>query len=86
MHVYEGGFGLGGVSFNVEDGQRASQIQVLSQGPLNTGALVLLGMDGDRFVNESVPVRHGHVYMNGTWHNPTYPDKMWTVYDQTQAI
>ena len=42
-------------------------------------------MDGDRFVNESVPVRHGHVYMNGTWHNPTYPDKMWTVYDQTQA-
>ena len=85
MHVYEGGFGLGGVSFNVEDGQRASQIQVLSQGPLNTGALVLLGMDGDRFVNESVPVRHGHVYMNGTWHNPTYPDKMWTVYDQTQA-
>ena len=85
MTVYEGGFGLGGVSFNVEEGQRASQIQVLSQGPLNTGALVLLGMDGDRFVNESVPVRHGHVYMNGTWHNPTYPDKMWTVYDQTQA-
>lgn len=85
MHVYEGGFGLGGVSFYVEEGQRASQIQVLSQGPLNTGALVLLGMDGDRFVNESVPVRHGHMYMNGTWHNPIYPDKMWTVYDQTQA-
>ena len=81
----EGGFGLGGVSFYVEEGQRASQIQVLSQGPLNTGALVLLGMDGDRFVNESVPVRHGHMYMNGTWHNPIYPDKMWTVYDQTQA-
>lgn len=85
MHVYEGGFGLGGVSFYVEDGQRASQIQVLSQGPLNTGALVLLGMDGDRFVNESVPVRHGHVYMNGTWHNPIYPEKMWTVYDSAQA-
>ena len=85
MHVYEGGFGLGGVSFMVNDGEHASQIQTLSQGPLNTGALILVGSDGDRFLNESEVVRHGHLYENGVWHNPTYPDRMWTIYDQTQA-
>lgn len=85
MDVYEGGFGLGGVSFKVEPGEHASQIQVLTQGPLNTGALILVGTDGDRFVDESTPVRHGHMYMNGSWRNPIYPDTMWVVYDQTQA-
>lgn len=85
MNVYEGGFGLGGVSFYVDEGEHASQIQVLTQGVLNTGALVLVGTDGDRFLNESEVVRHGHLYENGVWHNPHYPNKMWVVYDQTQA-
>lgn len=85
MHVYEGGFGLGGVSFYVEEGEHASQIQVLTQGPLNTGSLILVGTDGDRFLNESDPVRHGHMYSNGVWRNPQYPEKMWVVYDETKA-
>ncbi len=85
MSVYEGGFGLGGTSFYVEEGEHASQIQVLSQGPLNTGSLILVGTDGNRFLNESDPVRHGHVYNNGVWTNPVYPEKMWVVYDEAQA-
>lgn len=85
MSVYEGGFGLGGTSFKVEEGEHAVQIQVLTQGPLNTGSLILVGTDGDRFLNESAPVRHGHMYANGVWANPTYPEHMWTVYDETKA-
>lgn len=85
MSVYEGGFGLGGTSFNVAEGEHAAQIQVLTQGPLNTGSLILVGTDGNRFLNESVPVRHGHMYNNGVWTNPTYPEKMWVVYDETKA-
>lgn len=85
MHVYEGALGLGGVSFNVGEGEHAQQIETLTKGPLNTGALILVGTDGDRIVNESEIYRHGHIYYNGVWENPRFTDRMWVVYDQTQA-
>ncbi|MCI9146695.1 MAG: FAD-dependent oxidoreductase [Hungatella sp.] len=84
MTAYEGGFGLGGTSFYVNEGENASQIQVLTQGPLNTGSCILVGTDGDRFLNESEVVRHGHLYDNGLWVNPHFPEKMFLMFDQTQ--
>ncbi len=84
MNAYEGGFGLGGTSFYVNEGENASQIQVLTQGPLNTGSCILVGTDGDRFLNESEVVRHGHMYDNGLWVNPHFPEKMFLMFDQTQ--
>lgn len=84
MTAYEGGFGLGGTSFYVAEGENASQIQVLTQGPLNTGSCILVGTDGHRFLNESEVVRHGHLYENGLWENPKFPEKMFLMFDQTQ--
>lgn len=84
MSVYEGGFGLGGTSFVVDEGTNATGIQTLSQGVMNTGALVLVGTDGERFLNESEIVRHGHLYDNGLWENPRFPEKMFVIFDQTQ--
>lgn len=85
MHVYEGGFGLGSTSFKVNEGEHASQISALSLNDFNQGSLILVGTDGDRYLNESEIVRHGHIYNNGVWDNPQYPAKSWVVYDQTKA-
>ncbi|MCD8023261.1 MAG: FAD-binding protein [Lachnospiraceae bacterium] len=84
MNTYEGGFGLGATSFYVDEGEVASNIEYLTQGPLNTGALVLVGTDGERFVNECELPRHGHFYENGLWENPKYPEKLFVIFDQTQ--
>lgn len=85
MHAYEGGFGAGGLSFPVEEGERASQISVLTVNDFNSGSIMILGTDGDRYLREDEIVRHGHMYDNGTWKNPMYPTKSWFVYDQTKA-
>ena len=84
MDCYEGLFGLGGVTWPVEEGVPCAQPATLGQNALNTGATMLVGTDGDRFVNESEIVRHGHLYENGIWENPTYPEKVWYIMDQTQ--
>ncbi|NCB25344.1 MAG: FAD-binding protein [Bacteroidia bacterium] len=84
MSVYEGFFGLGGVSWNVGENAHASWISTLNRDSNNTGATILVGTDGDRFLNESEIVRHGHIYENGIWENPTFPEKIWYIFDQTQ--
>lgn len=84
MDCYEGLFGLGGVTWPVEEGVPCAQPSTLAQNELNTGAAILVGTDGERFVNESETVRHGHLYENGIWENPTYPEKIWYIFDQTQ--
>lgn len=84
MEAYEGLFGLGGVTWPVEDGVPCVTPSTLAQDAVNTGAIILVGTDGDRFVNESETVRHGHLYENGIWENPTYPEKVWYIMDQTQ--
>ena len=71
MDCYEGLFGL-------------DMIATLAQNAVNTGAAILVGTDGDRFVNESETVRHGHLYENGIWENPTFPEKVWYIIDETQ--
>lgn len=84
MDCYEGLFGLGSVTYPVEGGIPCDMIATLAQNAVNTGAAILVGTDGDRFVNESETVRHGHLYENGIWENPTFPEKVWYIIDETQ--
>ena len=84
MDSYEGLFGLGSVTYPVEEGIPCDMIATLAQNAVNTGAAILVGTDGDRFVNESETVRHGHLYENGIWENPTFPEKVWYIIDETQ--
>ncbi len=84
MTCYEGLFGLGGVTWPAEEGTPCAQPCTLTRNALNTGASILVGTDGNRFVNESEIVRHGHLYENGIWGNPTYPEKVWLIFDETQ--
>ncbi len=84
MSCYEGLFGLGGVIWPVELGTNCAQPATLTHNALNTGAAILVGTDGARFLNESELVRHGHLYENGIWENPKYPEKIWYIFDETQ--
>ena len=84
MDCYEGLFGLGSVTYPVEEGIPCDMIATLAQNAVNTGAAILVGTDGDRFVNESETVRHGHLYENGIWENPHYPNAIYLIMDQTQ--
>ena len=84
MDCYEGLFGLGSVTYPVEEGIPCDMIATLAQNAVNTGAAILVGTDCDRFVNESETVRHGHLYENGIWENPTFPEKVWYIIDETQ--
>lgn len=84
MDCYEGLFGLGSVTYPVEEGIPCDMIATLAQNAVNTGAAILVGTVGDRFVNESETVRHGHLYENGIWENPTFPEKVWYIIDETQ--
>lgn len=85
MTSWAGGFGLAGVGFNVPEDRNASQIETLTQGELNTGAVILVGKGGRRWVNESETPRHGKVSNgNGQWVNPAFPDAIFAIYDKTQ--
>lgn len=82
MHVYETLMILGGVSYVVGEGERASFIQA-GQG-MNNGSLVMVGTDGYRFIREDEGNRHGHLYQNGVWQSVKYPERFFLVYDQSK--
>ncbi len=85
MTSYAGGFGLGGLSFMVPEDANAIGIETLTQGEMNTGAVILVGKEGRRWVNESETPRHGKVFTgNGQWLNPEFPDGIYAIYDKTQ--
>lgn len=84
MDAYEGLFGLGSVTYPTEEGVPCEMVATLTQNAMNKGASILVGTDGERFVNESEIVRHGHLYENGIWENPTFPEKIWYIVDETQ--
>ena len=84
MNAYEGGFGVNSCGYAVEPGQAAAQIATLTYNDMTTGAMVIVGTAGERFGNESEIPRHGHLYENGIWENPKYPNKIYMVFDQTQ--
>lgn len=84
MTAYEGGFGANSCGYLVDADKPANQIVTLTRNAMNTGALVIVGTDGMRFANESEIPRHGHLYENGIWENPSYPNKIYMVFDQAQ--
>ncbi|MBQ4088613.1 MAG: FAD-binding protein, partial [Clostridia bacterium] len=84
MAVYEGIGGIGSCTYNVPDGRNAVIVANCRQNTENTGATIIVGTDGYRFMNESEVPRHGHVYENGIWENPRYTNKMFLIYDKTQ--
>lgn len=85
MTSWAGGFGLAGLSFMVPEDRNASQIATLSQNEMNTGAVILVGKEGKRWVNESETPRHGKVSNgNGQWLNPEFPDGIYAIYDKEQ--
>ena len=85
MNAFEGLFGLGGVTWPQEPGTGSCEwLSVLTQNALNTGAAILVGTDGHRFLNESEVVRHGHLYENGVWENPSFSEHTWYIFDETQ--
>lgn len=85
MTSWAGGFGLAGLSWVTKPDMNAHLIQTLTQGPLNTGALILVGKEGRRWVNESETPRHGKVSNgNGQWLNPAFPDGVFAILDADQ--
>ena len=85
MNAFEGLFGLGGTTWPCEpDSGSCAWLSTLVQDGLNTGASILVGTDGYRFLNESEVVRHGHLYENGIWENPKFPEHTWLIFDETQ--
>ncbi|MDO4741649.1 MAG: FMN-binding protein, partial [Eubacteriales bacterium] len=85
MNAFEGLFGLGGVTWPCEPGTGScAWLSVLTLDALNTGAAILVGTDGHRFLNESEVVRHGHLYENGVWENPSFSEHTWYIFDETQ--
>ena len=85
MSVWEGSTGLAGLGYVPPEGMSTTMISACVQGPMNTGACVLVGPCGNRFVNESYIPRHGHVWTgNGLWENPMYPNSVYAIYDKTQ--
>ena len=84
MNVFEGGFGTNSCGYAAENGGLAHQVVTLAHNPMNTGATVIVGTDGERFGNEAEIPRHGHLYENGIWENPHYPNVIYLIMDQTQ--
>lgn len=87
MTSYEGGFGLLGCGYPIEEGKQAASalIATFAQNEMNTGATIVVGDWGKRFGDESITPRHGHMGDgNGIWENPRYPAKMWIIWDATQ--
>ena len=72
---FEGGFGTNSCGYAAENGAQAHQVVTLAHNPMNTGATVIVGTDGERFGNEAEIPRHGHLYKNGIWENPHYTGK-----------
>ncbi len=90
MDVYEGdGIGyFGGLSFLVEEGQRAISAhgQGGAYGPaVANGSVMLLAADGSRYLREDENMRHGHIYQGGTWDNPKRPTRSFLFFDEAQA-
>ena len=84
MAAYEGAFGVNSCGYAVEPGAAAVQCATLTYNSMTTGAMVIVGTEGERFGNESEIPRHGHLYENGIWENPKYPNVIHMIFDQTQ--
>lgn len=75
MNVFEGGFGTNSCGYAAENGGLAHQVVTLAHNPMNTGATVIVGTDGERFGNEAEIPRHGHLYENGHLGEPALSER-----------
>ncbi|RKI95640.1 FAD-binding protein [bacterium D16-34] len=83
MEAFEGNcFALGGISFNVEEGEHAKTFNDLRN---LSGSIVVVGNNGERYLREDVYNRHGHVPSNGDWISPKRPRNTYMVFDQAQS-
>jgi succinate dehydrogenase/fumarate reductase flavoprotein subunit/uncharacterized protein with FMN-binding domain len=78
MEAWEGVASFGGSSFVVNEDEHASAFY------LPNGSLLLVDNAGNRFIREDENTRHGHIYMNGFFHHPVFPEKYYLIYDQAQ--
>lgn len=69
----------------VAENGMAGAAGVLGVRKLIGGSSVSVAEDGSRFVREDEKARHGHVYKNGIWENPTWSLRTFIVYDQAKA-
>ena len=77
--------GLGATGFWMPEGSRAAMPSLGDNKEMCTGACIMVGTWGRRFLNECTTSRHGHIDMgNGAWENPRFPEKFWAIYDQAQ--
>ena len=82
MDVWEGSSQTGAAV--AEDGT-AGAAGVLAVAKLVGGSSITVAGDGSRFVREDEVGRHGHVYENGIWENPSWSLNTYIVYDQKKA-
>jgi succinate dehydrogenase/fumarate reductase flavoprotein subunit/uncharacterized protein with FMN-binding domain len=83
MNVYEGAIGYGGGTSLVVPGN-VQGIFFMLAGPNDNKSHLLVNGNGDRFLDETYFPRHGHIYINDTWHNPVFSEKMYIIFDQGQ--
>ncbi len=69
--------------FTPKDGGGVSN-HSLESGEYGVGSIILVGDDGDRFVDENASHRHGHVYSNGVWRMPVANWAPHIVFDQAE--
>lgn len=49
-------------------------------------AMIIVGGDGTRFMDETAFPRHGHTYLSGTWFTQLIPENSWCVFDETARV
>lgn len=81
MNAWESMPIMAGLGYPAEEGSNTTAVSK----PTESGAYILVGTDGYRFVNEAESSRHGHVYNNGTWDIIRYPGKMYVIFDDTNS-
>jgi uncharacterized protein with FMN-binding domain len=83
MNVYEGAIGYGGgTSLVVPDGTQG--MFFMMAGANDNKSHLLVNGNGSRFLQEDYFPRHGHIYINDSWHNPVWPERMYMIFDQGQ--
>lgn len=77
MEAYEGIGSMAGTSVSIPD-EYASGTTTIA----GNGAVILVGGDGNRYLNEGETSRHGHVKLNDAWVNARRPLRSFIICDQ----
>ena len=80
MEAYEGISSLGGSCIALPEGVRAN---LTSTAGMTRGAVILVAGDGNRFLREDEPTRHGHIDLGDAWMNVRRPLNSYIICDDT---